>query len=415
MPLDLEIRGNPSSIRESARWMSTVSESVHETGTQLTRAHNGSESAWSGEAGDSFRAVMSKVGPEVDEVAEDHAAMCRELNKYADELDTAQKRMRRAREIAREAGLTVTEQRVMEPGPEPAAPKPLPENRAATPEEQRAHASATQAQAAYARKVRAYQECSQIVTEAREQHNSALGVLNRFVSGLVEKSPFTITDFTTGLAGAVAGSTSAMRAAAVEIADSGKIARAEKLMHSPNLGLRNQTRAAAIHVRNQLNKTAMENKATATRTARLVDKLSPSVKKALQLNMNFGVRPENVGNKLLRGSLRTASRLPVVGLGITGFSIGYDVQTSDKSVGESAAVNLGGYAAGSAATAGLLAMSTPVGWAVAGGVVVSVGVGFAIDEWGDDAVDAVGDAASWTGDKLGDAADAVGDFVGDIF
>ncbi|WP_460327304.1 hypothetical protein [Actinopolyspora lacussalsi] len=60
-------------------------------------------------------------------------------------------------------------------------------------------------------------------------------------------------------------------------------------------------------------------------------------------------------------------------------------------------------------------MSTPVGWAVAGGVVVSVGVGFAIDEWGDDAVDAVGDAASWTGDKLGDAAGAVGDFVGDIF
>ncbi|SDO88882.1 Uncharacterized conserved protein YukE [Actinopolyspora xinjiangensis] len=415
MPLELEIRGTPSSIRDSARWMSTVSDAVHDTGTQLTRARNGSETAWAGEAGDSFRAVMSKVAPEIDEVAEDHAAMCRELNKFADELDTAQKRMRRAREIAREAGLTVTEQRIMEPGPEPATPKPLPSDRPATPEEQQAHASATQAQAAYARKVRAYQECSQIVTEAREQHNSALGVLNRFVSGLVEKSPFTITDFTTGLAGAVAGSTSAMRAAAVEIADSGKIARAEKLMHSPNLSLRDQTRAAAIHVRNQLNKTAMENKATATRTARLVDKLSPSVKKALQLNMNLGVRPENVGNRLLRGSLRTASKLPVVGLGITGFSIGYDVQTSDKSVGESAAINLGGYAAGSAATAGLLAMSTPVGWAVAGGVVVSVGVGFAIDEWGDDAVDAVGDAASWTGDKLSDAAGAVGDFVGDIF
>ncbi|NHD18996.1 MULTISPECIES: WXG100 family type VII secretion target [unclassified Actinopolyspora] len=415
MPLDLEIRGDPSSIRDSARWMSTVSESVHETGTQVTSARNGSESAWSGEAGDSFRAVLSKVNPEIDEVAEDHAAMCRELNKFADELDTAQKRMRRAREIAREAGLTVTEQRITEPGAEPAAPEPLPSDRPATPEEQQAHAAATRAQTAYARKVRAYQECSQIVTEAREQHNSALGVLNRFVSGIAEKSPFTITDYTTGLAGAVAGSTSAMRAAATEIADSGKIARAEKLMHSPNLGLRNQTRAAAIHARNYVNKVELENKATASRTARMVDKLSPNVQKALQLNMNLGVRPENVGNRLLRGSLRTASKLPVVGLGITGFSIGYDVQATDKSVGESAAINLGGYAAGSAATAGLLAMSTPVGWAVAGGVVVSVGVGFAIDEWGDDVVDAAGDAVNWTGNKLNDATDAVGDFVSDIF
>ncbi|WP_017973433.1 WXG100 family type VII secretion target [Actinopolyspora halophila] len=415
MPLDLEIRGDPSSIRDSARWMSTVSESVHETGTQVTSARNGSESAWSGEAGDSFRTVLSRVNPEIDEVAEDHAAMCRELNKFADELDTAQKRMRRAREVAREAGLTVTEQRIMEPGPEPAAPKPLPSDRPATPEEQQSHTSATQAQAAYARKVRAYQECSQIVTEAREQHNSALGVLNRFVSGIAEKSPFTITDYTTGLAGAVAGSTSAMRAAATEIADSGKIARAEKLMHSPNLGLRNQTRAAAIHVRNHVNKTAMENKATASSTARMVDKLGPRTKTLLGANLSFGANPNRAANPLLRGSIRVAGKLPVAGLLITGGSIGYDVRTSDKSVGESAAINLGGYAAGSAATAGLLAMSTPVGWAVAGGVVASVGVGFAIDEWGDDVVDAAGDAANWTGNKLNDATDAVGDFVGDIF
>ncbi|WP_181188393.1 hypothetical protein [Actinopolyspora mortivallis] len=52
---------------------------------------------------------------------------------------------------------------------------------------------------------------------------------------------------------------------------------------------------------------------------------------------------------------------------------------------------------------------------MAGGVAVSVGVGFAIDEWGDDVVDAAGDAANWAGDKIGDAADAVGDFVDDIF
>ncbi|WP_019855391.1 WXG100 family type VII secretion target [Actinopolyspora mortivallis] len=415
MPLDLEIRGDPSGIRDSARWMSTVSDAVHETGTQVIRARNDSEGAWSGEAGDSFREVMSGVSPEIDEVAEDHAAMCRELNKFADELDTAQKRMRRAREIAEEAGLTVTEQRIMEPGPEPPAPEPLPSDRPATPEEQQAHASATQAQAAYARRVRAYQECSQIVTEAREQHNSALGTLNRFVSGLVEKSPFTITDFTTGLAGAVAGNTSAMRAAAIEIADSGKIARAEKLMHSPNLSLRDQTRAAAIHVRNHVNKTAMENKATASRTARMVDKLSPRTKALLGANLSFGANPNRAASPLLRGSIRVASKLPAAGLLITGGSIAYDVQTSDKSVGESAAVNLGGYAAGSAATAGLLAMSTPVGWAVAGGVAVSVGVGFAIDEWGDDVVDAASEAASWTSDKLGDAANTVGDFVDDLF
>lgn len=226
------------------------------------------------------------MAPKIDDVGTDHAGMCRELNKHADNLDTVKQRVEQARHHAREAGLEVHGDQIMEPRPEPTPPAPLPSDKPATPEQQQAHAAGTQAQAAYARKVQAYQECSQTITDARNVENSSLGVLNRFVSGLVEKSPFTVTDVMSGLAGAVATRTSAFRATATSIANSGKLERAARLMHSPNLSLQQQARAAAIHATNSVNKATAENKATATKTAKVVDKLGPRTKGLLQANLN---------------------------------------------------------------------------------------------------------------------------------
>lgn len=90
-------------------------------------------------------------------------------------------------------------------------------------------------------------------------------------------------------------------------------------------------------------------------------------------------------------ALSVGSKLPVVGLGITGVGIGYDIGKG-KDPTTSVASGLGGFLAGAGASAGLAAMGTPVGWVVAGGAVVSWGVGFAIEEWGDDLVQGMEDA-----------------------
>ncbi|MBE9376397.1 hypothetical protein IQ251_18250 [Saccharopolyspora sp. HNM0983] len=404
MPLNTEVEGDPAGIRASARWLSQVTQRIDTAGTRGHQASSSSEPTWTSSAGDSFRGGMSRVGPEIDEVSTDHTAMCRELNEHADNLDTVKQRIAQARQHASEAGLTVHGNRIMEPGPEPTPPTPLPSDEPATPEQQRTYAAGTQAQAAYARKVQAYQECSQTIDDARKLENSSLAVLNRFISGVAEKSPFNIADAMTGLAGATAAQSSAFRTAAATIAESGKLERAGSLMHSPYLSLQHQTRAAAIHARNSVNMAESTRKATATRTAQFVDRLGPKTKSLLQRNLNFGVRPEQAGNKLLRGSLKVGSKLPVAGLVITGAGIGYDVGIAEKDPTTSVASGLGGYAAGAATGALVFAAGGPVGWAIGLGVVASVGAGFAIEEWGDDVAGAVGDAAG-----------AVGDWAGDLF
>lgn len=404
MPLNTKVEGSSADMRAMAQWLSKVGEKIHTAGTHAHQARSSSEEAWTSEAGESFRGAMSRMGPKIDDVATDHGAMCRELNKHADNLDTVKKRIEQARQHAREAGLEVHGDQIMEPGPEPTPPAPLPSDKPATPEQKQVHAAGTQAQAAYARKVQAYQECSQTIVDARNLENSSLGVLNRFLSGLLEKSPFHVSDISTGLAGAVAARTSSYRAAATAIAQSGKLEWAERLMKSPNLGLQHQARAAAIHATHSVNMKEANNKAVATRTAQWVDKLGPRTKRVLQANLNGKINPNTVGNKVLRGATKVGSKLPVVGLGITALGVGYDTAIAGKDPTTSIASGAGGYLAGAGASAAVLAAGGPVGWAVGLGAVASIGVGFAIEEWGDDAVDLAGDAAS-----------AVGDWASDLF
>ncbi len=404
MPLNLKVDGEPESIRASAQWLSTVEGKIHTAGTQAHQVRSESETVWPSEAGESFRGGMSQLAPKVDDVATDHADMCRELNRHADELSTAKKRLADARDHAVQAGLQIHGDEILEPGPEPISPAPLPSDKPATPEQEKAHAAGTQAQSAFAQKVRAYQECSQTVDDARKKENSSLGVLNRFLSGLAEKSPFNVADVMTGLAGAVSARTSSFRAAATEIASSGKLESAGRLMHSPNLGLQHQTRAAAIHATHSVNMAESNRQATATKTAQYVDKLSPRTKAVLQAGLNGKINPAQVGNKFLRGATKVGSKLPVIGLGIAGLGVGYDVGVAGKDPTTSIASNVGGWATGAGASALVLAAGGPVGWAVGIGAVASIGVGFAVEEWGDDVAGAAGDAA-----------DAVGGFVGDIF
>lgn len=396
MPLDTKVDAQPSTIRIAADWLEGLAGAVDEAFGVINRARGESEHGWHGEAGDSFRDGMGKIGPKVDEVANDQRGLVGELRRYADEIDTVKRRMQQARELARSEGLTVNGDLIMEPGPEPPAPTPLPTDKPATPEQEKTHAAQAKAQAVFVKQVRAYTECAQLVQQARDKEHGTIAVLNRFLGGLIEKGPFNAADVLTGLAGGHVAQTAAMRAKALTVARSGGIEIAERLANNPYMTLQGRTRAAAIYIEKTQKAAALEAKAIGTRTAALVDRLGPKTKGLLDLSLDMGKKDASVGSGLLRGSLEVGSKLPVVGLGITAGGIGYDIGIADKDPTTSVAAGVGGYLAGAGTAAGLVAASTPVGWVVAGSAAASVGVGFVIEEWGDDIVSGVQSA----GEKL---------------
>ncbi|WP_184723903.1 WXG100-like domain-containing protein [Saccharopolyspora phatthalungensis] len=393
MPLDIKVDAQPGTIRTAADWLDGMARAVDAALDIINRVRGESEGSWPSEAGQSFRDGMGKVAPRVDDVSISYSDLARELRRHADAIDTVKVRMDQARELALKDGLVVQGDLIMEPGPEPPDPTPLPTDKPASSEQKQIHAEAVRAQSDFARKVQAYADCAALVTEGRQLESDSIAILNRFLGGLIEKSPFNASDVIAGLAGATLGQTAAMRAKATQIARSGTIEVSERLSQNPYMSLQARTRAAAINITRSQAAAALESKAIATRTAQWVDRLGPRTKAILQLNLDFGraAKAPTAGTGLLRGALKLGSKLPVVGFGITLGGIGYDIGIAGKDPTTSVASGLGGFVAGAATTVGLAAMGTPVGWVVAGGAVASWGVGFAIEEWGDDMVQGMED------------------------
>lgn len=414
MPLNTELKGSSSSIREAADWLDKHAKKVSATGDDVTSARGSSEGAWHGDAGDGFRTVMTKAGGKIDGVAGDMHGGRDSLRTYADDFDTVKSRMDQARSVAHKAGLTVTANTIHEPGSAPAKPISVDDDSSA--HQKAIHDRAVTAQHDYARKVKAYNEVSKTVLDARAKHRTAITKLTKFGQGQLEKAPFTMADVTTGLAGQVASRTSAYRQAAKGFQEGIDNARRYA---EPRAGrsVRAQGRADALHIERKMAQQAKNDKALATQTAKMVDKLPGRVKKLLQADLSGGKAGEaaEIGNKFLRGSTKVAGKIPVVGLGITAASTVYDATAGDKSVGKSIASNGSSFVAGSLATAGVAAAGGPVGWGVAAGALAGAGVGFVVDEWGDDIADGVGNAASTVGHGAKKAAGAVGDFFGSIF
>ncbi|MFC4005422.1 hypothetical protein ACFS2C_25530 [Prauserella oleivorans] len=153
----------------------------------------------------------------------------------------------------------------------------------------------------------------------------------------------------------------------------------------------------------------------------MADKLHSNAKSLLTANLDFNQAQKPIANSVLRGAAKVGSKFPIVGGVITGIGLGLDI-AGGKDPATAVTSGVGGFVAGSLATAGIAAAGGPVGWAVAGGALVSAGVGFAIEEWGDDVAGMAGDAADWAGDRpsdagnaIGKAGKAVGDFLGDLF
>lgn len=419
MPIDTEIKSDSASIRAVAQWLSQRAGEAHGTGSQVYGARGDSESTWTGPASDGFRSTMTRFGQRIDGLTGDLNDTATALNVHADDVDTAKSRMSQALEIARKGGLTINGHIIQEPGPPPAAPVPLPTDRAPTPRQQQIHDQATQAQSAHAQQVKAYVEAERVATPARQGFIDSQNTFVKFAKGYAEKAPINIADIATGLAGAVAARTSKFRAAARAMDPA--IERAAAYAKSGRTNPFAQARADALEIERRLAKQAELNKAVATRTARMVDELPSNVKSFLTTNLDFGQAKKPIANPVLRGAAKVGSKFPVVGGLITAAGVGFDIY-SGKDPTTAVASGAGGFVAGSLATAGIAAAGGPVGWAVAGGAVVSAGVGFVIEEWGDDIANMAGDAANWAGERLSDAGDAigkagkaVGDFFGDLF
>ncbi len=177
--------------------------------------------------------MSGKFGSQVDGLSEDLRGTGRALDAHADDVDTVTARVDLAAGVAREGGLAVTETQIADPGPPPPPAQPLPTDRPPTAQQQQAHEVATQSMSAYVAKVAAYQEAGRIVSEARGIELASQRKLLDFLESQAKKSPLTIGDLSTGLAGTVAARTSKFRADATRMAD--KAARAGRLMSPETL------------------------------------------------------------------------------------------------------------------------------------------------------------------------------------
>lgn len=376
MGLDTKVEGDPDSLTATCGWLRKQAAGNTATGDQVHGARSESESGWGESAGEAFRNLMTQFGRMVDDVTEALNGTCGALETHADDLRTVRAKMQQARDVAAGGGLEIKGFEIQEPGKAPANPTPLPTGKPASPQQTQDHAAAVQAQAAFDKKAQAYAEASQIVKEAKKKETDSQNVLVRFLSGTLDpaKLSLTLADMSTGMAGAVAVRTSKLRNFAE--AATTKAERAANLTSSQNLSIADRTKAARIQVTNELAaKEAMDN-AMASRAARVIDRFPPRVQGIIRgVDTKLVPKPPKAGSPVLKGAGKLGSKLPWVGLGITAFGVGLDINNGKD---PTQAVVSGGSSFVSGALVGA-AVGGPVGVVVGG--VVGIGVGFAVDEF----------------------------------
>ncbi|MDW5330732.1 hypothetical protein [Plantactinospora sp. KLBMP9567] len=110
MAIDTRIEGDPEGIRASSRWLrSTLAAEVDHAVTELRAVRDDAARGWRGGAGPAFRDRMDSGSRKADMLRMDIETAAGSLAGYPDDLETAQQGMARARRIAEDAGLTVTD------------------------------------------------------------------------------------------------------------------------------------------------------------------------------------------------------------------------------------------------------------------------------------------------------------------
>jgi uncharacterized protein YukE len=383
MPLDTEIKGDPSGLRTTARWLRSAGAETDDAASQVHRAHAASLDGWEGQSAEGFRTVMGKTRTKVSDVAADLNDTSTALTTFADSLDGCKARMAQAREIAAKAGLQVHGYVIEDPGPAPVRPSlpGVPTYGPWTAKQERALAPWKHAVADHDAKVQAYDQAALIVADCRHKEGQAQNTLMDFLDSLADDTPFNIADIATGLAGATIARTSRFRQVAQgwrAIAANG----ARLLGRTELAGMPSMRRAVISRMtRARLAANYNEQLATNTGLARTLDKLPRGAKKFLTAQLDTYL--QHVPG--LGKAARLAKPIPLVGTGITAVGVAQNIRDGENPV-QAVAAGAGGMAAGGVVGE---AVGGPPGLVI--GAVVGSGVSWAIDNWGDDVVNGIGD------------------------
>jgi uncharacterized protein YukE len=119
VPINVRIEGSPESIRAAARCLtSKLQPALYDCASQVYKCRTNAEAGWQGEASSGFQGKMTAGGQGADTIADDALRLGQSFHQYADGLYTAQAGMQRARHIAVQGGLQVTDTEILDPVPE---------------------------------------------------------------------------------------------------------------------------------------------------------------------------------------------------------------------------------------------------------------------------------------------------------
>lgn len=404
MPIDMHIEGDAASCRVTAGWLGEVGQAARNAANTINVARTTSEGCWNGVAADKFRATAGRLREDGDDGAEQAEAASRALTTFAGAVDTAKQVMGRARDVAVAGGLVVVGETIQDPV---AAPAPLASGPGTAPPSPELAVAHQQAVAAATSQRIAYEQARTIAEDARSNYERAqqelqdtvnpLGaVLHDIKNGLVWASR------AWGFAAGLHGEAAKWAEKAQLYGDRARMWREISRIPGLNAGARAQTFSQAL----------TEQRTAARAAGRAVENgmlLRGPLKTTVAdgflraVTANPGFLLENRDGWASKVGTPILKNMPYAGVLVTGFGVGADI-TSGRGGGESVARNVIPFAAGQATTAGILAVSATGGpvtlVAVAAGIGISMGVGWVVDNYGDEIADGVGDGFSKTVDTV---------------
>lgn len=155
-------------------------------------------------AADAFRAKMTSGGQQADGLAEESDRAGQPFDSYADDLHTAIAGRDRALRTAREGGLDVVDEQILDPGPAPTAPQALPTNGPVTPQLVHAYHEAAPARQIHHSKVAAYAAADEEMTHSRRIIESAKSFGQNVWNDIRGKAILHSTNLANGISGALA-------------------------------------------------------------------------------------------------------------------------------------------------------------------------------------------------------------------
>lgn len=167
--LDLTVQGDVDSVRGTATGLSSMGDSIDDAATGFGQGAAASESLWQGPAADAFRSRIGTAQQATTQVVAATRRMSQALHVFADRMTKVKAEIAHAKSIAEGAGLTVAGATIQPPKPPPAPPAACYAPQAAA---QLVHQQAAAA-AKYRKQVRAYQQAERILTQARQDEQTA--------------------------------------------------------------------------------------------------------------------------------------------------------------------------------------------------------------------------------------------------